>query len=407
MSWLSNIQDKLIITLGNGEKFYPNWLNAVKTKEWNVAQFDFIDVPGTLVKRGTPKGRKFNIEIYFQGEDHLVTAQSFEDNSNDPRPWKIEHPFYGFILCQPLSLTFDNSVYNLTKITGTIAETIDDRNPQAVDDPVERVNRLHFEFGEILAEHFKIEMPKIKTSEVNKMTNNLERVNSKTKARIKLTLDFQNYFNAFSKANALVEDIVSEPLAAIRQVQAVLNAPAMFTDNVQARVNMFVDQFDLLVDSIRNIISVGDKIVFENNISSVMSGLALASVTEPDYENRNDVVEIVDIITGKYDEMLELLDGLQSDNGGNPESFIPDAGSMLALSSLINTTVSQLFNIALNSKQERVVYLDSDTNLVVLTHKYYGLDAADVNMDRIIRDNNIGLNELLQLKKDRRIVYYL
>ena len=407
MSWLSNIHDKLIITVGNGEKFYPQWLNAVKTKEWNVSDFEFIGVSGTLVKRRTPKGRKYNIELYFQGDDHLITAQSFDDLSNDPRPWRIEHPYYGFILAQPITLQFDNSNHNVTKITGTIAETIEDRNPQTTDDPTDRVNRLHFEFGEILAERFKVEMPKIKAAEVTKLTDNLENVKLKTLPQIKGTLDFQNYFNAFNQANAFITDITEEPLTAIRQIQAVLNAPALFEDNVERRLSMMEDQFNTIITSVSSIVSVGDKIVFENNISSIVGGICLVVVTQPDYENKKEVIKVVDRVSDKYDEMLLTLDGLQSENGGAPDSFIPDAESMQKLNELVNATISQLFNIALNAKQERVIYLEDDTNAVTLTHKYYGLDAGDVNLDKMIRDNEIGLNEILQLRKNRRISYYI
>ncbi len=406
MSWLDKIQERLVITTGDRTRYYPNWLNAVKTKEWNVARFEFIDVRGTLVKRGTNKGRTFNIEIYFQGEDHLDIAAQFEDSADDPRPWKIEHPFYGSLLCQPISLQFDNTVYNVSKITGTLVETIDESNPQIKKDPIDEIYQKVTNLQSVTEQYFSVNMPKLTSIDISHLTDNIESVNSKVRTKIKLTVDLQNYFNLFNDANAKILDITSEPLEAIRAVQAMLNAPALFTDNVQSRLNMLTDQFDLLVDTVRTILTVGDKLIFENNIVNSMATIAQAVVTEIDYENRKQVVGVVDVIVGKYDEMIELLDSLQTDNGGDPDSYIPDAASMQAIGSLVNTTVSQLFNIALNQKQERVVVLMEDTNVVLLTHKYYGLDAADENIGKMIRDNGIGLNELLQIKKNRTIVYY-
>lgn len=406
MSWLDKIQERLVITTGDRTRYYPNWLNAVKTKEWNVSRFEFIDVRGTLVKRGTNKGRTFNIEIYFQGEDHLDIAAQFEDSADDPRPWKIEHPFYGSLLCQPISLQFDNTVYNVSKITGILVETIDESNPQIKKDPIDEVYQKVTNLQTVTEEYFSVNITKLNSIDISHLSDNVENVNTKVKSKIKLTVDFQEYFNLLNDANAKILDITSEPLAAIRAVQSMINAPALFADNVRARLTMLTDQFDLLITSVRNILTVGDKLIFENNIAVTMSTICQAVVTEPDYENRKDVIEVVDIIVGKYDEMIEALDDLQTDNGGDPDSYIPDAASMQALGSLVNSTVSQLFNIALNQKQERIVVLTEDTNVILLTHKYYGLDAADENMDKMIRDNGIGLNELLQIKKNRKIAYY-
>ncbi len=169
---------------------------------------------------------------------------------------------------------------------------------------------------------------------------------------------------------------------------------------------MLVDQFDILITSIVTIVTAADKIIFENNILNTIASITQAAVVNVDYDNRKDVIDTIDRIVTKYDEMIEVLDELQTDTGTSPDSYIPDAGSLQAMDSLINATISQLFNIALNQKQERVIYLEDDTNLVTLTHKYYGLDADDENMSKMIKDNNIGLSEILQLKKNRKIVYY-
>ncbi len=225
MSWLDKISEQLTIRTGDGQVYFPSWLNAVKNKEWNVARFEFIDVRGTLVKRGTNKGRTFNIEIYFQGDDHLDTANDFEDSADDPRPWKIEHPFYGSILCQPISLQFDNTNYNVSKITGTLVETIDESNPQIKKDPVDEVNQKVVNLQKITEEYFSLNVPKMTAVDISHLSSNVENANTKVKSKIKLTVDYQAYFNLFNQANAAILDITDEPLEAIRAVQSMLNAP--------------------------------------------------------------------------------------------------------------------------------------------------------------------------------------
>jgi hypothetical protein len=80
---------------------------------------------------------------------------------------------------------------------------------------------------------------------------------------------------------------------------------------------------------------------------------------------------------------------------------------LIALNSLINFTVSNLFSIALKAKQERSIVLDKDSNWVLLTHRLYGIDKADKNIEELMKSNDVGLNEILQVKKGRRVVYYL
>lgn len=64
-------------------------------------------------------------------------------------------------------------------------------------------------------------------------------------------------------------------------------------------------------------------------------------------------------------------------------------------------------SIANGSKQERIIYLAEDTNIIVLTHKLYGLLPDDSTIDEFLRNNpDISDSELLGLEKGRRIVYY-
>ena len=131
MSWLEKVETEMIITTGDGQPYAPDYMNAVKSVEYNVAEFNFPGIAGTFVDRRLPKGRKFNLELYFQGDDHLDVAEAFEASANDSRAWEIEHPFYGLVIVQPTSLQFDNSKQNLSKITGTVIETILEDAPRS------------------------------------------------------------------------------------------------------------------------------------------------------------------------------------------------------------------------------------------------------------------------------------
>lgn len=405
MSWIDKVQTQLVIIMGDGEPFSPFWLNATKSKEYNVTEFDFHNLPGTLVSRTTPRGVKYELELYFQGEDHLDISEGFSKSADDPRPWTISHPLYGSITVQPTSLSFDNTKYNVSKITGTVIETITEDSPKTFIDPTDKIATDKVNTDEVFAQSFATEVIP-ETTEINKMSANNTSLYKEGVKGIKSAIDAEEYFNKFNTANTAILNATSKPLEAIRTLQAVINYPAEFRDGVRNRVNVLLNQFNILRASISTLLKRTEKKIYENNAGTILSAIAYAASTG-EYGNRNDVISVIDTLTSTYDLYIGDLDSLESDNGGKVGSYIADPDSLIALNSLINYTISNLFNIALNSKQERSILCEDDTNVILLAHRFYGLKADDSTIEEIINNNAIGLNELLQIQKGRKIVYYV
>jgi hypothetical protein len=407
MSWPDKIQNDFLITCGDGKQYKVNWLNATKSVEFNLSEFEFPGLEGTLVQRGTPKGRRFEIEVYFQGENNIDVSDAFEISTKDPRPWIVLHPMYGTITVQPAVLNFDDTRYNVTKITGTLLETITEDSPKNRVVPSDKILNDKAALDDIFSNSFANDIPSPSVQDINVLSANTLSVYNEGKKSIKDTADAEGYFNAFNTANAAIANATSEPLAAINAVQAMINAPALFQDSVKNRVNSFVGQLNQLRISLETITTRAEKKIFENNTGCIISAIAMASVTSPDYLNNRDVLAISDLITDAYDTYVEDLDGLQSDNGGSPDSYMPDANSMIGLNNIINFTLSNLFDIALNSKQERSIILEDDSNIILLAHRFYGLNQEDTTIDDLMNQNEIGLNEILSIRKGRKIVYYV
>jgi prophage DNA circulation protein len=408
MSWLDKIQTQFIIKTGDSREWSPNWLNASRTVEYNVSEFDFTNTEGTLVKREKPRGMKYELELYFQGDDHLDNAEAFRISANDPRPWTITHPFYGSIIVQPLGLRFDNTKYNVTLVTGTIIETITEDSPKTSVDPIDKIAASKDDVDVKFVDSFVNDV-KPETAEINKLAENNSQL-YKEGSKLSQTKDeAQEYFNRFNTANTAILNATSQPLEAMISLQAMINYPGQFATGVKNRIDSLVNQFKLLTSAAFSILTRADKKIFEFSAGAIVSSMAYTA-SKPqssDYTSRNDVIEIMDFIYSTHNDYITFLDTLQSDNGGSPDSYIPDADSQIALNELINFTISNLFNIALNAKQERTVFVEDDTNLIILAHRFYGLQADDSTIDTLIKTNNIGLNELLIIRKDRKIIYYV
>lgn len=406
MSWIERVKNQIIITCGDGREFRPKWKNAVKTREYNVTQFNFPEVSGTLVKRQQPKGNKYGIEIYFEGDDNIDVSTDFLLSADDPRPWVISHPYYDRIVVQPLSLNVDNSSYNSTKITGTIIETITDTNPKTSINATDKIIADQEEINTVFEESYANDVSPV-IDDVNQMNENNESLFLEGEKVISETSDFENYFNAFNTANSAILNATNEPLTAIRTLQAVVNAPALFATGIKARIETMKTQFAKLIQSIVGITDASLKKLFENNSGILISSMCLALVTDAEYSSRRDVVSFIEGLVDDYNDYLTQLDGIQSDNANSTESYIPDFRSQLLLNDLVNFTVSNLFEIAIDSRQERSVFLEEDSNIINVAHRFYGLDLQDSTIDELISTNEIGLNEYLGLKKGRKIVYFV
>jgi hypothetical protein len=363
-------------------------------------------VPGTLVSRGTPKGRKYNVEMYFQGEFHLDFAAIFDEATDDPRPWQLIHPLYGSLFVQPVSLNYDNTAHNVTKVTGTLIETIIEDRPKVSIDPPDQIANLADIVFDFSALAVSSKLRPLTLQNVDTLRKNTISVFNVGKKSIFDTVSFEQYFNLFNTALTEIQNATAEPLAAIRAVQAVINEPFNFAANVKVRIDTLKSQFDILVTTVANLTGLNDKRIFENNASNIVSAMALSSVTNYQYNNREDVLFVIESINDYYNLLLTTLDSLQTESG-EEESYHPDVDTMISLYNIVNYTLANLFNVAVEARQQRTLILEEDSNPIILTHRFYGMSDGDENLDRFINDNQIGISEMLQLKKGRRVVYYL
>lgn len=414
MSWIDKASDKFTITTGDGEMFTPNWLNPSITKEWNISEFTFPEVSGTLAVRFQPKGRRLNIEIYFQGEDHLDTWEKFDDSSNDKRPWVISHPYYGLIIVQPVSMTSDHSQYNVSKVTVSVVETFTNEALKVTINPADDVNeKALILLGDVntpgnfnTSGDLNVAISSIKpvASDIPNLAKKNSDLYNIAKSKINNNLDLNNYFNLFTKANTAINLFTSFPQQAMAAFQTFINYPFQFADTVKNRIATLINQFNTLFGRTN---TKNGKMIYEYSASSVITTMAQSIVTNATYGNREEVFSTMTDLLDTYNEFVSNVDSIQSDTNNSEDAYLPDAKSMQDLRDLVNTTASQLFTIALNAKQQRTFICDSDTNVLLLAHRFYGLLPDDSTIDQIIADNNIGISEMLQIQKGRPIIYYV
>lgn len=425
MSWEDRVQSQLIITTGDGVQYKPLWKNTCATDiEYNISQFDFPKVAGSRIERGTPMARKFNLEIYFQGEEHIEQGDAFQISANDPRPWNISHPIYGFILVQPVSLHFDYTGFGITQITGSLLETLKDQGLQLSVVPIDLLNANKANLDLAVSSSFKFTMDMLLARQLKPndlsvrdivlATRQVTKLSAINKSLynigvkfVKTTEDAGNYLNAVNVANASIQQGISQAGSLMTNLQAVINFPGQIINTIQLRSTMLRNQFDTIRLNLSPTSLISDKYNYEAVGNGIVSTMIISSVTNIDYKSRADVLAQIDNIKQIRDDYMDDLDSLQTANGGTETSYVPDSDTITALDDLVNFAIANLYDIALSSKQERIVILGEDSNAVILAHRFYGLLVDDSTIDTFIETNKIYLNEILQIRKGRKLIFYV
>lgn len=408
MSWITKIQNGLAILTGDGQVHSPFYIDATSSKsiEYNNTVFEFVNLPGSLADRRLPKGARYTLEFGFQGLDHLDQAQRFVDSAANTKYWTLSHPYYGVMYVQPFSLNQDNSDLNVSKFTVPVIETIIDDVAKTKVDPVDDIAIKKATLDDLSAE-----LVTSKLTEADKISvKSTNTFNFKASVPIvKLPKEFQQIMNSFSVANAAVDAITANATIAMAAATSLITAPAKFSANVQTRLSDFKSQFTALQRTIIGATSPSTKQVYQHLGYSIISSMCLAASLPGtgDYTNAKRVNNVVDTINSTYTAFLNDLDTLQSANGGNPLSYLPNYQVIIGLNDIINTTISYLYNEAIGSRKERSVICENDTSIILLAHRFYGLDPDDKNIKELIENNSLSIEEYILIPKGRKIIYYI
>lgn len=409
MSWVERVKQNIQIQTGDGKVFFPDYIDAVMDEEFEMSTFNFRGVKGTLVDRGETKGRAFSLHLFFQGDDNLDVAEEFRISSQNKNEWKITHPLYDEIIVKPRRIKYDNRKMNVSEITALVLETIVGPFPVGAVSPLETIEAQKISLDELSATNFDIQTLDIQPNEITTISEDIDIGQSLNENLIDTEANKIDFRNKVRDAQRDLTNITTDAAQGIRSIQEAVEFPARTIQNAKASIAAVAEQLERLAVSLGNLtgLSRNEKTYFETQGSNLVSTSAIAAVNNP--EGYNSIVDVDDVtrqVLDFYNFYIESLDSLQTESQTEIDSYAPNPDVITGVGDIVNFTLSKLGEIAINSELENIVIVEADTNAIILTHRFYGLDEDDVNLDRFIDTNNIGLNEILEIKKDREVVYY-
>jgi len=389
MNWLERINTiPYEIITGDTISYFPKWKNAVKNINFNHEGFDFINVAGTNVSRKKVQGAKYPIEFFFDSEDHVERARSFENSASNPRPWTIIHPIFGEITCEPLALSFDSTKYNVTRVTGVVWETLNREFPVEKESVSQAVIISKGRIDEAAVLNFEQPLPEnINTAAatVDIFSINYEKLAGTNEEAIALK-------QLVSNASSSAQELIQKPIRYISSVQALINFPFASTIPILSKLVELDNSIGELIGTIK---SLTDYSNFEATSASLVS-VACSSSVVAEFSNKSDVLTVIDFIKGIYSQILNVFES----SGVNQNQ-----DTSLLLDQIIFETIGNLLEIALDAPQERSIILEKDSNPIILANRFYG--SGDDSLDRFISENKIPIGEMLQIKKGRSLIWYV
>ena len=402
MSWKDKIENGIFkITTGDGKSYTPLWKQGDSSKDYNTAAFNFINLEGTLIDRKKPQSSKYPLTFWFQGEDNIEQAEAFLKSADDPRAWEVAHPLYGTINGQPLGIERNDVDMNVTKISVDFWESITVDYP---DDEISVRDRIQSKALNVQAlgiksySNFQPETADIGT--IKLVAAQTQGLFSKIAGMNKV-----EYQNAYNEALNSADNLISKQAVAISKQQTLFALPSTFENSVARKLKAYNAALVLIPGLIT---SKNDKYLYETQGSTAIAGACQCAVTplEGDYITRTQIEAAVDTIVEIYNEYLVNLDANHVSQYSIEKAWNPNAILQAQLNDLVIDAIGNLQVLAFEAKQERIIYTEKDTNLILLVHRYIGLDPEDKNLDNFRKINSIKNDELFLVPKGRKIKYF-
>ena len=415
----------MVIRTGDGVVYTPQYVMATVSREveYNIDELLFIDISGSLVKRRTPRGMRYDVEIRFQGADCVDVGHAFRKSADyvDKKtkfapPWEMTHPIFDKILVQPARLRYDHSSYNVVTIKGTLIETIKDNGTALPNNLPALVESYSATALVTYTAVFKDNTPAVTTATLSSMSGNTKGIYTTIKAKLNGVQDDVNTWNtAYSTAEAKLNTALYTAEEIITQVQALYAAPADFSDTVANRLKQLQSALDVLNAEVADIGTTygsdGKNLrrLYEVSAGSIVGTMCKAAVTNvtTDYDRMVDVLSIYNQVLGAYNAYIVNLYTLQTASTGTVDSYHPDHDGVNNVAEAVYTTLAALYELSKGAQQQRSIVLTSDSNIILLGYELYPELDNDTSALLVKNDNDMGLSELMVVEKGREVLYYV
>jgi len=385
MNWQDRL-DSIVFTIitGDNKSFTPVMAETSNDLPFNTKDLMYLNRAGGFVNAGEAGIEQYEFTFWFIGDNHVEDMLEFKKSSKNKNPWKITHPFFGELQVQVESLRIASS-YGQTYFVARTKETIDEELPEI---------NVNLE-SDIKNNNIEIE---------NSLTQNIE-VNSLSAGLSSISTLSTNY-NSLPNSNSSINELKNKVIEVTGALQNVISKPVEFNESLKALIRFPIEQAASLKSAIVScknaILEMASLITSDPNLYDINSSILITTVTESaisaDYKTWSEVNEVIRLILEMYNSQILTFESA---------NYIQNNEVSFALSVSISKTLGRLNQIAFNAKQERFIVAGKTANPILYAVEFYGNKNIDDSLKRLIDENKLSVDEMIQIKYGRELVYYV
>lgn len=393
--------------------------------------FEFDGVNEGYIQRHGIGSRQYPLVCIFSGDTHIWQATAFEDAVCEPGFGTLEHPIYGKFKCLAFGEVGRNNSFT-EKINQSAVE-VTFWTSTVTPYPTDQIN-----FGNELKnsiDGFNDVAPAQYQRKMN-LLNEARRSNAKStyksflrdtsagyrKISDNLSGIRQEIADTQSLVNKTIDVLIGQPIALARQAVGIAQAPSRALTGIAGRLDGYHDIVLGLISSAlsqpgkslaagntlisRQIKAQNDLHTADLFVSSSIVGAA-AAVQSAEFTSKKDTLQSAESLIQMFEDAVVWRDDqfefLESNNLSAQQ--IDTGESFQALQRVVAVATGRLVEISFSLFPERYVVLDRARTVLDLSAELYQRVDNDT-IDKMISTNNLSGDEILEIPRGRKIVYY-
>lgn len=404
MTWENRLREAAY-TSPSGTRLTFQYEDVGRTVSVKGATFEFTDADGTFVQDLGRTGRRYPLRMFFSGADCDLQATAFEDALNERGQGTLEHPAYGSVLVVPfgdISRRDDLvSAANQAVLEVTFFQTNGLIYPSPVADTAGTVADQVAAAEEAQAQWFGAAF-------VESTATVLADLRSRYNAALNTASDIlrpiadtvtgtQRAFDQIQTSITRGLDVlIGQPLTLAYQTIQLIKTPARISQQVGARLDAYSNLFQQYIGRpAENRTALYTRDLFASTTATATAQAAFSTT----YTRRPEAVQAAEQLLAQLDVLAAWRDEQFAAQGE-----VDDGSSWQATQDLLATVAGALVDQSFDLAAERVLVLTSDRSIIDVCFEVYG--SVDDKLDMLMADNDLSGDEIVELPRGRRIVYY-
>lgn len=420
MSWVDRLRPGIELTSPDGDVYEAKYIGDSESVDKKLGVFDYPNANGTRTQDLGLTSSRYTIRLYFDGEDNDIISNDFMLSLRQRGVWSVVHPVKGTLELQPVNAKKSNEPVtggNVTQVDTSWIEPVSGAilpsTQQLADSIDQQIIETNIVAGEQYAANVLLDTARqqiINEQAIDQITLSASQELSDIAAQ---NDEISSFFDSILRS--ITDTLDSEPidsLALAGQISQLLQTPALAIQNIEARVNQYINVADSIIQDLAQGITLEDRNAVasaELGLTSVIGGVA-SSVINGNLATRGEAVQFIEQITDLYNSTVVALDGAMDRFSGNEidEQYFSQSQAYTDLTLLVSQVQDYLLTASFDLKTEQIIVLDRPRSPIEITVTEYGaLGNDDENYEFFLTSNGLTGNDILLIPAGREVSIYV